>query len=634
MPETSLENPFNPSPKGISSFAKSPIEDPPVNHDAIPFIISAAVSKRITSVNDFTPSNIEESIFLAPSTNVLIFSIKEDRLSAIPGRALVVPSAIPPARPPINFPNADPIAISNPPLPLTSSFKPGISANLPIPANTNANSVITTPAAITPIIAAGAKAANSERASISADIKPTPSIPFTNISGSIVLSASITPWNNDISMLTRCFIKSGILSAKASITAIKKSNIKLTIFGAYSTSDAKTLTTILSIPSTILGTHFISTSTNIITNAVIALAIAGQHSIRISHTVRIIAFIAAPNEEIVSAIAWKNEEIPSPNLYIRVGNKSARPTNTTVIAAIIAFALPARPVNPIEIARIPAPIRTHAAPKRAIAIDIFIIVVETGAKSLAAAPNIMNADAIANKPFAKSAQLIPSKTFNTGIKRFNAITQTKIDAAPDIPPLANFIAEIIPIRATPIPRRPFAIFSQDILPRSSIAEANIFIAVPIRIIPKADDITFLPLGSNLIANTTPIKAIPKDIKPLTSVPRPIDPSVAMADANIFIAAPINISPKPEDITFLPEGSNLIASITPIKATPNPRRPFTKFSQDIDPNSTMTEANIFMAEPSSIIPNAEDITFLPEGSNRIAPIVPIKATPNPTRPFAN
>ena len=71
------------TPKGTSCFAKSDREDPPVSQEVKPFKISAAVKRRMTSVNALTPANISGVILLAPSINGFALVIKAERSAPI-----------------------------------------------------------------------------------------------------------------------------------------------------------------------------------------------------------------------------------------------------------------------------------------------------------------------------------------------------------------------------------------------------------------------------------------------------------------------------------------------------------------------------------------------------------------------
>ena len=92
---------------------------------------------------------------------------------------------------------------------------------------------MTAPIAKTPTIAPGANEATAAKATIIADNKPTPMIPFSKVSVSIPDNASAIPAKNAINTSTAAFIKEGRLFAIPSRTAIRNSNIESIICGVY-----------------------------------------------------------------------------------------------------------------------------------------------------------------------------------------------------------------------------------------------------------------------------------------------------------------------------------------------------------------------------------------------------------------
>ena len=201
---------FIASPNGTNCSAKSAIEVPPVNQEAIPFTKSAAVNNIIALLNDSTPFIVESSIFLEPSMKGLMFFINVDKSEAISGNELVKPSAIPPAIPPTNCPIDFPIFSSRfPPSPISHS-KPGNCAKAPIEVKTNANSVIIAPRPSTPIIAPGIAPATADNAKVNAVNKPTAMIALNMFSVSIPFKASITPLKNAPTKFMNAFMSSGI----------------------------------------------------------------------------------------------------------------------------------------------------------------------------------------------------------------------------------------------------------------------------------------------------------------------------------------------------------------------------------------------------------------------------------------
>jgi len=110
-----------------------------------------------------------------------------------------------------------------------SQESPGSFDKSPTAASTNAISATTAPIPRIPTIAPGTSAAVALRASIIADNRPIPAIPFSKAPVSIPLNASTTPVKNAIRTSIPALISDGRLLAISSKIPIRNLKARSTI---------------------------------------------------------------------------------------------------------------------------------------------------------------------------------------------------------------------------------------------------------------------------------------------------------------------------------------------------------------------------------------------------------------------
>ena len=218
--------------------------------------------------------------------------------------------------------------------------------------------------------------------------------------------------------------------------------------------------------------------------------------------------------------------------------------------AVITIVAP-RAVSPVAIAVIPTPANAQPAPNINIAPPSAIITGITDERTTAAPANNARGTIIAKIPLAIPVQLISLNPLSTEAKSF--IEMPTIISAPPrtIRSSANLLANAakpaIAPNMTTILSRPFPIPSQLIPLRSSITEANIFIATDITTIDAP--ILIMLVGINLVASDMAAKAPAIPTKPL-SISSQLNPDRSfIAEANIFMAPAIAIRAIPVDIRF-------------------------------------------------------------------------------------
>ena len=142
----------------------------------------------------------------------------------------------------------------------------------------------------------------------------------------------------------------------------------------------------------------------------------------------------------------------------------------------------------------------------------------------------------------------------------------------------NFIAPAIISNADANPIIPCTISPRPMEPKSLTADATTFRAAPTRIRPTPMD-TILPSAGNLfMANTNKPRVTATPPMPLAMVAISISPNFLIAEAIIFRAVAINIIPAALVNTLAPEG---IAATAPTRMpipTPTPTRPLTSSPQ--------------------------------------------------------
>ena len=299
----------------------------------------------------------------------------------------------------------------------------------------------------------------------------------------------------------------------------------------------------------------------------------------------------------------------------------------------------ANPVMPTAIAVSPVPTRSRPAPRPVIPIPISAnappkprMVGSRGVKSAPAVPITVKAPATVISPLAMDSQLILPSVKSTGVKTAKAPTATSIAAEPARVPFIRFRPIANSARAPPIVTRLFAMPSQlmpPILPRAS---ARIFKAAPTVTSPAPVAIRFF--GIALIAMATSARAPPMASRPFPIASRDIPPKSAMAEANIFMAAPISIMAKPMETSPLTFPVSLVNATISRRTAPTELNPLTNSPTFIWPKSLQAEANTFMALANTRIPVAVVTAPLLILTVLVNSETSAIRTPTPVSPFTN
>ena len=255
------------------------------------------------------------------------------------------------------------------------------------------------------------------------------------------------------------------------------------------------------------------------------------------------------------------------------------------IAVAPAVPAAARAVKPTAKADKPAPARARPAPIprtdtpiRANAPLRPRIVGTRGVSTRPATPMTVKAPARATRPLAMASQLIAPRILSTGVNTSRAEAATSIAAEPARVPVITFkptarIA-IAPLRVT----RPLAISSQDILPILLSAFAIMTRAADTAIRPVPIPTMFL--GMKFTATVTAVSAPAIETRPLAISSQDIEPKSLIADARIFIAAAISINAKPVEITCLAFPVRFVKRAISASNAPTDTRPLAISSQSI------------------------------------------------------
>ena len=273
---------------------------------AKPSLILPPASALMTLPIMRTPSNIDASMLLAPSRKGLRFSINRDKWPAISGRFEVNPFAIPPARPPTNWPIAVPIFSRRFPPLETRSWTPGCLASSPRAIRTAPSSATIRPNARIPAIAAGVMAKREAKPCAISTNKPIQAVPFKRTSGFAFDKTSMTAENILANISTSDFINRGACLPIPSKIEMRNLNTRSTICGAYWTSASSTPTISFRAPWANSGIHW----TNTPTSDLIAATRDDANSGTIPIIPRIITFKAATIE--VAAVTVTVASIANP----------------------------------------------------------------------------------------------------------------------------------------------------------------------------------------------------------------------------------------------------------------------------------------------------------------------------------
>ena len=139
------------------------------------------------------------------------------------------------------------------------------------------------------------------------------------------------------------------------------------------------------------------------------------------------------------------------------------------------------------------------------------------------------------------------------------------------------------------------------LPIEERALATILSAAPTTTRPAPTLTMFL--GIRFTAIATSARAPPIAIRPFAISEPLILPKSDIADANIFIAAAISIKARPVEITCLASPVSLVNAVISSRSAAIDARPLVISPHDIEPKSLQAEARTLIAEARMTIPVA-------------------------------
>ena len=215
---------------------------------------------------------------------------------------------------------------------------------------------------------------------------------------------------------------------------------------------------------------------------------------------------------------------------------------------------------------------------------------------------------MATRLFAMPSQLIPPILPRASARTFSAAPTVTSPA----PVAIRFfgmarIAMATSASAPPIARRPLPISSKDIPPKSAIAEANIFIAAPISIMARPVEISPCAFPVSLVKAVISRRRAPIELSPLTNSPTSICPKSLQAEAKTFMALARTSIPVAVAIAPLLIATFLVNRETSAIRTPTPVNPFANPAKSNCAKSIQAEASILIAPAKTTICAAPLIT---------------------------
>ena len=299
----------------------------------------------------------------------------------------------------------------------------------------------------------------------------------------------------------------------------------------------------------------------------------------------------------------------------------------------------AKAVTPMAIAESPAPIASRPAPMPTAPTPISAnaparprIVGTNGVRIAPAAPMTPKAPATATSPLTMDSQLMDPRVKSTGVSTARAPAATRTAAEPAREPFISFKPAASSSRDTPKVTRPLATLSQLIPPILFKESATISSAAPTAIKPAPRVTMFL--GISFVARATSASAPPIARRPLPISARDMFPKSAIAEANIFIAAPISIMARPVDMSPLALPVSFVNAVISRSRAPMELSPLTSSPIFICPKSLQAEANTFIALAKTKIPAAVVNDFPLNCAVFMKRDTSASKTPTPTRPFVS
>ena len=316
-------------------------------------------------------------------------------------------------------------------------------------------------------------------------------------------------------------------------------------------------------------------------------------------------------------------------IEVRPATIMATPAPREVARAVMPTAMADRPVptrsRPAPTPATPTPIRAKAPPRPR-------IVGSSGVSSAPAVPMTAKAPATVTSPLAMASQLMLPSVTSTGVSTASAAAATSMAAEPPNVPFMKFRPTASSARAPPMVTRLFATASQLMPPMDRMASAMMFSAAPTAIRP-APMVTMFR-GIKRMATATSARAPPIASKPLPISARDIRPKSAIAEANIFMAAPISIMAAPVVISPLALPASLVKAVISSRTAPMALSPLTSSPTPIWAKSLQAEASTFIAPASTRTPEAVTTDLPLNLAAFMKSDTSASSTPTPIRPFAS
>ncbi len=288
-------------------------------------------------------------------------------------------------------------------------------------------------------------------------------------------------------------------------------------------------------------------------------------------------------------------------------------------------------VSPVPISVRPAPIATEPTPSKANAPEMARMDGTNGPRTAPATPITVKAPAIVMRPFAIDSQLMLPRITRTGVRTVKAPAATSNAAEPASVPFITFRPIASSARAPPMATRPFAMDSQLMLPIEERALATILRAAPTMTRPLPTLTIFL--GIRFTAIATSARAPPMATRPLAISEPLILPKSDIADANIFMAAAISIKARPVEITCFASPVSLVNAVISSRSAAIEVRPLVISPHGIEPKSLQAEARTLIAEERITMPVAVKTAFPLNFALFRKTSTSARRTPTPRSPFA-
>lgn len=208
---------------------------------------------------------------------------------------------------------------------------------------------------------------------------------------------------------------------------------------------------------------------------------------------------------------------------------------------------------------------------------------------------------MATRLFAMASQLMPPIFPRASAKTFSA-APTVTSPAPVVIKFFGmaFMAIATSAKAPPMASKPFPISAKNMPPKSAIAEANIFMAAPISIMARPVEISPCAFPVSFVNAVISKRTAPTELSPFTSSPAFICPKSLQAEAKTFIALARTRIPAAVAMAPLLTLTVFVNRETSAIRTPTPVKPFATPAKSSWARSIQAEASILIAPANTTI----------------------------------